>query len=473
MPAPDVTPSPTLTAAASPVKTRQRYVLVAMLFLHTINTYLDRVCISAAKGDIAAHLRLSDQTMGYVFAVFALGYALFQIPAGWMADTYGPRRTLTGIVALWSGFTALTGAAWNAASLLVVRLLFGVGEAGAFPGATGAIYRWLPVQDRSVAQGIFHSGARLGGAFSLFTIPLLIEAVGWRLAFVVCGALGVVWAVAWWVWFRDRPADHPGVNAAELTYIEASPPTSLAEPTGQFPLGQVLTSANVLLLFFQAAAGSFTMFVAYSWLLPYLADTWGRQASGYAALPPLLGAVALWLSGPFIRWLYRRGWGVFSRKAPAMVGKGLAALSLLVATQVQSPLGFVLLFGLAIFGIEFCTNSSWTTSMDIGAGRSGAVSATMNMGSNIGSAASAILFPFFVQHVRLPHFAETTGTANAYFVFAAGLNLLALGAWVLIDPRRKLAEGVSPARIRWRVAIFSTLAVVAAAALILLPLFSS
>ena len=107
---------------------------------------------------------LDDQMMGYVFGIFAIGYALFQIPAGWFSDRAGPRRALTIVVVIWSIFTAMTGAVFTAISLLVVRFLFGVGEAGAYPGATRALYSWLPAKERGFGPGIFHSGARVGAA---------------------------------------------------------------------------------------------------------------------------------------------------------------------------------------------------------------------------------------------------------------------------------------------------------------------
>ena len=154
------------TASEVPVAFRQRFWLVFLLFLHTVNTYMDRVCISAAKDDIQRDISgLDDQMMGYVFGIFAIGYALFQIPAGWFSDRAGPRHALTIVVIIWSIFTALTGAVYTAISLIVVRFLFGAGEAGAYPGATRALYSWLPAKERGLGQGIFHSGADWGGRF--------------------------------------------------------------------------------------------------------------------------------------------------------------------------------------------------------------------------------------------------------------------------------------------------------------------
>src|SRR5262245_32366575 len=219
----DLFPAP---PAAPP--THRRFILIGLVFLHTLHTYIDRVCISAAAGDIKRELAISDQMMGHVFGVFAIGYALCQIPAGWMADRYGPRQALTWVVGVWSVFTALTGLAVNALSLLVIRFLFGVGESGAFPGATRALYAWLPARERGLAQGIFHSGARVGAAITLLLLPWLILLLGWRGMFLTAGASGLLWVAAWYAWFRDDPARHGGVNSAELALIRAEQPEASA-----------------------------------------------------------------------------------------------------------------------------------------------------------------------------------------------------------------------------------------------------
>ncbi len=148
----------------------KRYLVLGALFVLSLITYVDRVAISSAKAPLASGLALSDQAMGWVFGAFALGYALAQIPAGWFADRIGPRWSLATVVVAWSVFTALTGAAQGLLALLGIRFLFGVGEAGAFPGSARAIFNWLPASERGRANGILFSGSRLGGALAF---PLL------------------------------------------------------------------------------------------------------------------------------------------------------------------------------------------------------------------------------------------------------------------------------------------------------------
>src|SRR5262249_23305632 len=146
-------------------------------------------------------------------------YAIFEVPSGWLGDTMGPRKVLTRIVLWWSAFTAATGLAWNFASLLACRFLFGAGEAGAFPNTSRSFSQWFPVRERGRAHGVIFMGTRLGGALAPPLAVALITAAGWRKSFWIFGSLGLFWAAGWWKWFRDDPAQHPSVNALELDVI--------------------------------------------------------------------------------------------------------------------------------------------------------------------------------------------------------------------------------------------------------------
>ncbi|TWU58294.1 MFS transporter [Rubripirellula reticaptiva] len=443
----------------SDVASRQRFWLVFLLFLHTVNTYMDRVCISAAKGAMQKDISgLDDQMMGYVFGIFAIGYALFQIPAGWFSDRAGPRMALTIVVIIWSIFTAMTGAVFTAISLLAVRFLFGMGEAGAYPGATRALYSWLPAKERGLGQGIFHSGARIGAAASLVVMPWLVGLIGWRMTFVANAAIGLVWGAVWWFWYRDDPSKHSGVNQQEVELIRAGIAEEAATES-KLPYIQVVTSANVLLAMFQYAASNITFFISITWLRPYLVKTWGEEYGYLSALPLLCGAVALWVSGYAVTHLHRRGMPVMSRRLPATIGYAMGAIGLILCTQTadsNSVWIFIASFSLATFGVEMTLSPSWAFCMDIGGSRSGAVSAAMNMVGNLGAAVSAVAFPYFVANVTIPMVAETPGTANSFFVFAAVMNVLALIAWQFMNPRRELKE-VSPAAMKTRLAFFVAL----------------
>ncbi len=442
------------------VKSHGRYWLIGLLFLHTVNTYMDRACISSAASGMQRDLGIDRQTMGYVFGVFAIGYALFQIPAGGLADALGPRRVLAWIVGFWSVFTTLTAAAFNAVSLLLIRFFFGIGEAGAYPGATRALQDWVPAQERGIAQGLFHSGGRVGAAISLFLMPLLITLVGWRMTFVINGLIGIVWMAAWLAWFRDDPKDHSWVNAAELDHIRRGL-TNPGASSVKIPFAVIVTSSNMLLAMFQYIASNITFFISFTWLQPYLIDQWGPQAALYAPIPLIVGMFAHWTAGATVTWLHSKGYPVASRRLPAAVGFVIGALGLLLTTQAGAggPLLFVLCFSVGVFGVEMTISPSWAFCMDIGGGKSGAVSGAMNMLGNLGSAFSAIIFPYFVAHVTLPWFAPKPGTANSFFLFAAALNVAAAVAWLFMNPKRRISESVTPWQARLRLVLFLVIAI--------------
>lgn len=429
----------------------KRYLIILLLFLLTLITFMDRICISTASDLIMSDLHISSQVMGYIFAVFALSYALFQIPSGIMADTIGPKKVLGFVVAFWSLFTALTGVAWSAISMLVFRFFFGAGEAGAFPGATRAVYNWMPAKERGVANGIFHSGGRVGAALSLLIMPWLIAIVGWRWMFIINGGIGVLWIIAWIFFFKDQPRNLKWMSKREVEYIEDGKPkeNSVSE---KIPLGVLLTSSNMGLAFYQYFASGVTYFISLSWLFPYMKSQWGEESVKYTPIPLLVGMFAHWTSGSLISYLHHKGFSIASRKIPAMAGFLMGAVGLILCTQMKnlSAPVFITCFSLAIFGVELTIAPSWTFCMDVGGNSSGAVSGAMNMVGNIGSATSAVIFPLFVSAITIPFFAEKTGTANSFFIFAALLNVLGFFSWILINPKKKLDLSISPRKVRLR-----------------------
>jgi ACS family glucarate transporter-like MFS transporter len=433
---------------------------------------MDRACISSAAGAMQNDLGFTDQTMGYIFGMFAIGYALFQIPSGWLADVLGPRRVLAWVVSLWSIFTMLTGAAFNAFSLVLIRFLFGIGEAGAFPGATRALYNWVPAKERGIAQGLFHSGARVGAAFSLFLMPFLITLVGWRFTFVINGVIGIVWVTLWLSWFRNDPKDHRQVNAAELEYIQKGMMEESVS-SAKLPFAVIVTSGNMLLAMFQYIAGNITFFISFTWLQPYLIKQWGPQAAIYAPIPLIFGMFAHWTSGAMVTFLYGKGYHVNSRRIPAVIGFVIGALGLILTTQMgnSSVRLFVFCFSIGVFGVEMTISPSWSFCMDIGGSKSGAVSGAMNMLGNLGSAFSAIVFPHFVAYVTLPYFAEKTGTANSFFIFAATINVLAAVAWLFMNPKKKISDSISPRQVRIRLVLFILAAVLLVGGLLTYKIF--
>ena len=212
----------TLTSAASNAETsRVRYRVVAFAMALAAVTYLDRVCISIVAPDIMRDLGLTTIQMSYVFSAFTLAYAGFEIPTAWWADKVGSRRVLTRIVLWWSAFTMATAGAFSYVSMLVVRFLFGIGEAGAWPNAARVFSRWIPARERGRVQGIFFAGAHLSGGLTPMLVAYMATFLHWRVIFLIFGCVGVVWALSWHWWFRDEPRDHVSVSRAECDLSKA------------------------------------------------------------------------------------------------------------------------------------------------------------------------------------------------------------------------------------------------------------
>jgi ACS family glucarate transporter-like MFS transporter len=431
---------------------RQRFVLISILFFHSVNTYMDRVCIASAADGIMSDLSLTKEMFGLILGIFAVGYALFQVPSGWIADRFGARKALFVVVGAWSIFTALTGAARSMTQMLLCRFFFGMGEAGAFPGATQAFFRWLPVKERGLAHGINFSGSRLGAALSLFLMPWLINAIGWRWTFVVNGLLGIVWATVWFIWFRDNPKDNKKVNDAELDYIERGR-TSEFTATVKAGFAEIFTSLNMSLAMVQYFASNVTFFITLSWLPSYIRSQWPDDPNAiyYSAIPLIFAAFAQWIAGSMVTQLYKMGYHVGSRRATAIVGFTLGVVGLGLAMQAknlafldtdQAQLyWFVFSFALATFGVDMTLSPSWAFCNDIGGPKSGAVSGSMNMVGNVGAALSAISFPWFW---------KAAGDANWFFMLAAALNVIAILCWLGMNPNRTSDKKLSPKAIKIR-----------------------
>ncbi len=417
----------------------RRALVVTGTFLLSVLLYVDRVCISTAKGPITKELGLTDTQFGWVMSAFALGYALFQTPSGMLADKIGGRRILAGIVTIWSAFTGLTALAWNYWSLLIIRFLFGAGEAGAFPGMARAVYSWIPTRERGLVKGINFSGSRLGAAFALPVLATAIESFGWKQTFVVLMVVGCFWSVAWWLWFRDDPTDHPSLSKEELAYIIANRQSgSDTTPPGKMPILHMLRSSGLWLMMTQYLFANFTTFFCLTWLYPHVKATYNLNSADaglYSMIPLLCGAAGNIVSGGLVDRIYASGRHALSRKLPAIAGFLLTSLGLVMSVQ-QSTVGPAIVWlSLAVFGVDMILSPSWSFCIDIGGQHAGQVSGTMNMAGNIGSAIIGPLFPTLLLW---------TGSANVFFYLVAACSGLAAGCWLLADPTKKIEAVPAP-----------------------------
>ncbi len=444
--------SQTAPSSSSSLPTRARHWVIVFAITLSIITYIDRVCISQAAPDISRDLGLSKEQMGLAFSAFALSYALFEIPGGWLGDWIGPRKVLLRVVLMWSFFTAATGWAWNLVSLWIARFIFGAGEAGCFPNLTKAFTMWLPKTERVRAQGIMWMSARWGGAFTPLLVVWVFHFLSWRNAFMVFGAIGIVWAFFFFRWFRDDPRNHPSVNAAELALIADAGHDATGH--SRIPWGKFLSSRTVWLLWAQYFCMSYGWYFYITWLPTYLKETRGLQldqnafmvwlrhllegfftpdttqkvmVAALAGIPLFFGGLGSifcgLISARIARWL---GSTATTRRAMAFIGLSGAAAMLLLSVQIKDPLLAMLSMGLASFANDLAMPGAWGACMDVGGKYAGSLSGSMNMMGN----AAGILAPNVI-----PLILANTGN-NWVVTFWVSATIYFLGGlcWLFIDP---------------------------------------
>lgn len=407
---------------------RKRPIVLGFLFLLSIITYIDRVCISVAGPQMQKDLDISPEKWGWVVAAFAIAYALFEIPTGAMGDRIGPRKTLSRIVLWWSAFTTLTGVVSSFPALLGVRFLFGAGEAGAYPNSSATISRWFPAVERARAHGVVWMASRIGGAISpLLVIPIQV-AYGWRASFLVFGILGVAWTAAWYIWFRDNPRDKAGVTAAEIDEIGV--PKEAAHHG--LPWGEALRSANlwwIMLMYHTYCWGSFFYL---SWLHTFLVKGRGFDNADvvkYSWLPFAFGGTANFLGGVVSDRLVKRMGLVWGRRIVGMVGLGASATFIAATMFTDDKVLSVLFLALGYAGSDFMLPVAWAVCLDIGRKYAGAVSGAMNTAGQLGSTMTSIAFGYLV---------TSYGSYNAPLVPMAVMTAISALLWLKIDPSIQL-----------------------------------
>ncbi len=412
--------------------TRARYVTVAFAMSLAVIQYLDRVGISQAAPAIQRDLHLSKVQMSWALSAFVFAYALFEIPGGRLGDRIGPRRVLMRIVLWWSFFTAAVGSTWNATSLIVTETLFGAGEAGCFPNLTRIFTTWLPKSERDRAQGLLWLAARWSGAFTPLAVAYLLDLMSWRRAFELFGLVGVVWAIAFFTWFRDDPRTHPSVNEAELALMPTHAETAHG---GKMPWGQIFGSRSVVLLCLQYACLSYGWYFYVTWLPTYLREarhTGAKFGALLSSLPLLLGGIGSLTSAQIIPRLARRVGLRLARRTVALIGFAGASASIVGFLQIADPARAMLLLGLAGFFNDFVMPAAWAGCMDIGGRNSGTVSGSMNMLGNIGGALSPLAIGYILTY--------TNNNWTMTFYLSSAIYLLGGVCWLFIDAQTPLTE---------------------------------
>ena len=415
--------------------TKVRHIVLWLTVAAYMITYMDRVVISAAVPSIRSEFGFDLVTMSAIMGAFRWGYAFFQIPGGWLGDRIGPRRALTLIVTLWSVFTSLTAAAWNALSMTVFRFLFGVGEAGAFPIATRSLSRWMLHTERGYAQGITHAGSRLGAAATPPIVVAIIAAYGWRMPFFLFGAVGLLWAAAWYWYYRDTPEEHGSVNQAERTLIHDALGGPRPKTSRQVPWGAILRSPTLWVLSAMYFCYGWCLSIYLDWFPSYLNEFRGmnlKQMGLYASLPLFAGFIGDMVGGWASDRLAHRTRNLkMARQVVAITGFLIAAAGIIPATLTASPQACVWFSCIGVFGIEVTVGVSWAIPLDIGGDYAGSVSAVMNTFGNIGGAVSSTALGFLVKGFGW----------NVPFLTASALCLFAAILFSRIDATRVILPG--------------------------------
>jgi ACS family glucarate transporter-like MFS transporter len=441
-----------------PPPTRVRTRVLAFAFLLAVVTYLDRICISAAAPFIMEDLHLTILQMSAVFSAFTLAYSLFEIPSGWLGDIKGPRSVLTRIVLWWSAFTMLTGAARGYQSLVTIRFLFGAGEAGAFPNIARSFSRWFPIRERGRANGVMFLGSRIGGMLSAPIALQIVARWGWRATFVFFGLLGLVWAAAWFAWYRDRPEDHPSVSVEELAWIRQDTLDSdlrprIVEPSrdgghgnrgrgdgggAKTPWAALLRSRNLYAICAMYFAFGYGLYFYFTWLPTYLIKELGFSLlSGglFAALPFLLAGIADLVGGWLTDSLTRRR-GLRAGRCHLGFGAFLTCAAFLFAsTVVPSPVLKAILIAMALASADLALGACWAVPIDIAPDHAGVITGFMNTLGNTGGLIGPLVVGFAVdrwQSWTFPFYITA-------LVYAGGAV-----AWLAIDPTRPVVGSSRP-----------------------------
>jgi nitrate/nitrite transporter NarK len=494
-------------SATSPIlerPSRVRFGVLGFAGSLAMITYLDRVCFGTVAPFIQSEFGLSDTQKGMLFGAFALAYAIFEVPTGWLGDTYGPRKTLIRIVLWWSVFTALTGLifpipGWPSLAFLVmlsVRFLFGMGEAGCFPNISRAFHNWFPFRERGFAQGAVWMAGRFAGGITpfivlaLFTInpgkkpaevppfvagtvgmvgadfgPLLtvsglypdrlnLPSTNWRHTFWIFGTVGLFWCMLFWWWFRDRPEQKAGVNQAELDLIHAGE-TPEASHRG-VPWRKLLTNGNLWVLCLMYFCAAYGWYFNITYLPGYLNKTYGLtpgekwsgefwRFSFLAGAPLLFGSLACLFGGLltdlFIRKTGNRKWG---RRLFGVLGHSTCALCYFLSMLAHNPWLFVLAIAMAAFCNDLTMGAAWASCLDIGKRYSGIVSGCMNTVGNLGGTAAGYLTGKILDLTKPDTAAYNSLGWTINFTLFGGVYLVATFLWLRFDSTKPvIPEAVS------------------------------
>jgi MFS transporter, ACS family, glucarate transporter len=410
------------------VSCRQR-VMILLFFLILI-TYLDRITISVVGVRIKEAFHLTNSQFGLALSAFVLAYALFEIPTGLMGDRLGQRKVLLRIVIWWSVFTILTGAVMGLTSLIAVRFLFGMGEAGSYPNSCGVISRWMPGSETSRGMSWLGMGAPAGAALAPLIVVPIASAYGWRAPFFVNGMLGLVWVLICWLWFRNHPREMKSISPEEKELIEKN--RNYFKHDQPFAWKLVLRNHMLWALFLSYFSIQWANYFLSAWLPTYLQE--GKhfseqQMKTATSLVFSTGILAAFLFGFISDGLIKKNGTAFARKSIALVSFVVMVLSVLVSILSESHIWVTGSFILADFSLVTIVLTCFSTCIDVGGDRVSTITGIMNF---CGQSGAFIMSIIFGKLVDFTHSYETPQYVMLIVLIIGGI------CWFGIDASKKV-----------------------------------
>jgi ACS family glucarate transporter-like MFS transporter len=418
------------------MKSRVRYLLIMLIFVVSAVVYIDRSNISIAGTYLAADYHISKVQLGWVFSAFLLGYAAFQIPAGWLVGKLGPRKTLTYGLIWWSVLSVATAlvppnmenALWV---LIAVRFILGLGESVAYPSANQFIAAWFPTQERGKANGWVFGGVGLGSGTAPPLVALIIYNYGWHAVFYISAVIGLVIAAIWYKVARNTPAEHPTVTMEEKAHIAAGMPLKVEGVMPPVPWKKIFTSVDVWCTTLAYIAFGYVAFIFHTWFFIYLKDGRGLDLKSSALLGtlPFIAMTSCCLLGGVISdWLVKHKGQYVGRSLFGAFTLFLSAIFLIIGSHATDTTVAVLVLAGGAGALYLGQATYWAVAADFGGPFTGVISGLVNMGGQIAGAATASLTPLF---------AQMYGWESAFYI-AAGVCLVCVIPWFFVNPNRRL-----------------------------------
>ena len=428
-----------------------RFWVVGLVALATIINYIDRGALGVLWPDIKDEFGFTNQDYANIGTVFVLAYAFGQGLFGKIFDWIGTRLGFVLSIGVWSIATALHALATSVFTFGLFRGLLGVAEAGNWPGAAKANAEWFPINERALAQGIFNSGAAIGGIVSPPLLALLAVYLGWKAIFVVIGLVGLLWLIPWLIVYKSKPETHPWLSDEEREYILSGQriADTEADDEGYHPsTGEMLTRKQSWGAILAAMFIDPIWWLFVFWIPIYLLDTFNfsvQQIGLYGWVPYVGAMLGAWFGGLLAQNRLNNGWGVDKTRKMVITLGGLIMLPALFSMSVAStPTLAVLIMAVILFGFQTSIGNIQTLPSDLYSKKSvGSLAGYAGTAAKLAAAGLVWLVPRLTEADKFNGMIETLGlafispmTENSYmpaFVIGAGLAVLAVASvWLLI-----------------------------------------